>query len=43
MGHCTVTEVYMEAGMSSLGSFSDLFARRGRLPSSAFRNFREAH
>jgi AraC-like DNA-binding protein len=74
-GH-SVTEVCMEVGFSSLGSFSDLFTRRtgaspsayrrsarvvvqvpgllppelfpgclslmGRLPASAFRNFREA-
>jgi AraC-like DNA-binding protein len=76
-GQYSVTEVCMEVGMSSLGSFSDLFARRVGvtpsayqhssrvmvqvpgtvprdlfqgclslmccLPSSAFRNFREAH
>jgi len=75
-GQHSVTEVCMEVGMSSLGSFSDLFTRRigatpseyqrrarvmvrapgflprelfpgclslmGRLPASAFRNFREA-
>jgi AraC-like DNA-binding protein len=74
-GH-SVTDVCMEVGMESLGSFSDLFARRigttpsayqrrarvlvhvvgafphelfpgclslmGRLPASAYRNFREA-
>ena len=66
----SVTEVCMEVGMSSLGSFSDLFARRvgatpsayqhraranprellpgclslmACLPTSAFRNFQEAH
>src|SRR5713226_8147436 len=34
MGHHSVTEVCMEVGMSSLGSFSDLFARRvGATPS----------
>jgi AraC-like DNA-binding protein len=75
-GRHSVTEVCMEVGFSSLGSFSDLFTRRigsppsayqrraramvqvpgifprdlfpgclslmGRLPPSAFRNFREA-
>ena len=75
-GHHSVTGVCMEVGFASLGSFSDLFARRvgtppslyqrharvmvqvpgafpaelfpgcfsvmGRLPASAFRNFREA-
>ena len=75
-GEYSVTDVCMEVGFSSLGSFSDLFARRvgtppsayqrrarvlvqapgplpqvlfpgclsmmGRLPPSAFRNFREA-
>jgi AraC-like DNA-binding protein len=75
-GEFSVTEVCLEVGFSSLGSFSDLFARRvgappsdyrrrarvmvrvpgfappelfpgclslmGRLPASAFRNFREA-
>ena len=35
MGHHSVTEVCMEVGMSSLGSFSSLFARRvGVTPSS---------
>src|ERR1700716_2108935 len=34
MGHHSVTEVCMEVGMSSLGSFSDLFTRRtGATPS----------
>jgi len=33
-GHLTVTEVCMEVGMSSVGSFSDLFMRRvGAAPS----------
>jgi|SRR5262249_2415799 len=75
-GQHSVTDVCMEVGFSSLGSFSDLFTRRigttpsgyqrrarvlvqvpanfpqelfpgclslmGRLPASAFRNFREA-
>jgi AraC-like DNA-binding protein len=75
-GQYSVTEVCLETGFASLGSFSDLFARRvgyspsdyrrrarllvpvngglplelfpgclglmGRLPASAFRNFREA-
>ena len=77
MGEHSITDVCMEVGMSSLGSFSDLFARRvgttpsayrhrarvmvqvpgtfppelfpgclslmARLPTSAFRTFREAH
>jgi len=34
MGRTSVTDVSMEVGMSSLGSFSDLFARRaGATPS----------
>lgn len=37
MGGLSVTEVCMEVGFSSLGSFSDLFARRVGEPPSSFR------
>jgi AraC-like DNA-binding protein len=37
IGQTSVTEVCMEVGMSSLGSFSDLFARRFGAPPSAYR------
>ncbi len=41
MGHHSVTEVCMEVGMSSLGSFSDLFVRRtGATPSAYQRRAR---
>jgi AraC-like DNA-binding protein len=33
----SVTDVYMEIGFSSLGSFSDLFARRVGVPPSTYR------
>jgi AraC-like DNA-binding protein len=36
-GHLSVTDVCMEVGFSSLGSFSDLFARRTGTAPSAFR------
>jgi AraC-like DNA-binding protein len=36
LGH-SVTDVCMEVGFSSLGSFSDLFARRVGMPPSAYR------
>lgn len=36
-GHLSVTEVCLEVGFSSLGSFSDLFARRVGAPPSDFR------
>jgi len=36
-GDLSVTEVCMEVGFSSLGSFSDLFTRRVGEPPSAFR------
>lgn len=36
-GHYSVTEVCMEVGFSSLGSFSALFARRVGEPPSAYR------
>jgi AraC-like DNA-binding protein len=36
-GDLSVTEVCMEVGFSSLGSFSDLFARRVGAPPSEFR------
>ena len=34
---CSVTDVCMEVGFSSLGSFSDLFSRRVGVPPSAYR------
>jgi len=34
---CSVTEVCLEVGFSSLGSFSDLFARRVGAPPSVYR------
>ncbi len=37
LSHCSVTEICMEVGFSSLGSFSDLFARRVGLSPSAYR------
>jgi AraC-like DNA-binding protein len=41
MGQLSVTDVCMEVGMSSLGSFSDLFARRvGETPSAYQRRAR---
>lgn len=36
-GDLSVTDVCLEVGFSSLGSFSDLFARRVGVPPSAFR------
>jgi AraC-like DNA-binding protein len=36
-GDCSVTDVCMEVGFSSLGSFSDLFARRVGVPPSTYR------
>jgi len=35
-GHLSVTDVCMEVGFSSLGSFSDLFTRRLGMPPSAY-------
>lgn len=35
-GHLSVTDVCMEIGFSSLGSFSDLFTRRLGMPPSAY-------
>jgi AraC-like DNA-binding protein len=35
--HCSVTDVCMEVGFSSLGSFSDLFRRRVGVSPSAYR------
>jgi hypothetical protein len=41
MGHHSVTDVCMEVGFSSLGSFSALFTRRvGEAPSAYRRRFR---
>lgn len=37
LGELSVTDVCLEVGFSSLGSFSDLFARRVGTPPSAFR------
>jgi|SRR5215472_6291473 len=37
LGSLSVTEVCLEVGFSSLGSFSDLFARRVGTPPSAYR------
>ena len=37
LGRHSVTDVCMEVGFSSLGSFSDLFARRVGAPPSAYR------
>jgi len=37
LGDHSVTDVCMEVGFSSLGSFSDLFARRVGLPPSTYR------
>jgi AraC-like DNA-binding protein len=37
LGEYSVTDVCMEVGFSSLGSFSDLFARRVGTPPSAYR------
>jgi AraC-like DNA-binding protein len=37
LGTHSVTDVCMEVGFSSLGSFSDLFARRVGIPPSAYR------
>jgi len=37
LGHHSVTEVCLEVGFSSLGSFSDLFTRRVGLAPSAYR------
>lgn len=37
LGGHSVTDVCMEVGFSSLGSFSDLFARRVGMPPSAYR------
>jgi len=37
LGDSSVTDVCMEVGFSSLGSFSDLFARRVGMPPSAYR------
>jgi AraC-like DNA-binding protein len=36
-GNHSVTDVCMEVGFSSLGSFSDLFARRVGMPPSAYK------
>jgi AraC-like DNA-binding protein len=37
MGELSVTEICMEVGFSSLGSFSELFTRRFGLPPSAYK------
>jgi AraC-like DNA-binding protein len=37
LGNCSVTDVCLDVGFSSLGSFSDLFARRVGMPPSAYR------
>jgi AraC-like DNA-binding protein len=37
LGNDSVTEVCLDVGFSSLGSFSDLFARRVGMPPSAYR------
>jgi len=42
-GQHSVTEVCMEVGFSSLGSFSDLFARRVGEPPSAYRRRLQPH
>jgi AraC-like DNA-binding protein len=37
LSDCSVTDVCLDVGFTSLGSFSDLFARRVGLPPSAYR------